>query len=85
MVSERSVKNTAGKNVHRRLGFTIFMDNVSRRIHPKTLREAFQEYGSVVDVYIAYGNAKRRNKPTVFAFVRFSNKFEAETTILKGN
>ncbi|GMJ03208.1 hypothetical protein HRI_003990000 [Hibiscus trionum] len=83
--SERSAKAAGENKVRRRLGVSIFVDNVSRRIHPKTLKEAFLEYGSMVDVYMAYRNQRKRNKPTVFAFVRFSKKEEAELAILKGN
>ncbi|GMJ02655.1 hypothetical protein HRI_003934700 [Hibiscus trionum] len=83
--SERSERTADCTMVRRRLGVSIFVDNVSRRIHLKTLKEAFQEYGTVVDVYMAYGNQKRRNKPIVFAFVRFSNKEEAKSAIQKGN
>ncbi|GMJ11561.1 hypothetical protein HRI_004825300 [Hibiscus trionum] len=73
------------KMVFRRVGVSIFVDNVSRRIRTATLIEAFSEYGSVVDAYIAYDNPKRRFKPAVFAFIRFRSVFEADRAILKGN
>ncbi|GMJ08960.1 hypothetical protein HRI_004565200 [Hibiscus trionum] len=81
---ENKVRRGENK-VRRRLGVSIFVDNVSRRIRPETLKQAFLEYGVVVDVYVAYGNQKRRFKPTVFAFVRFSKKEEAELAIQLGD
>ncbi|KAK8523153.1 hypothetical protein V6N12_047683 [Hibiscus sabdariffa] len=56
----------------RRPGVSIFVDNISRRIHQNTLKEAFQVYGRVVEVFIAYNSLKRLGKPTTFAFVSFS-------------
>ncbi|GMI63606.1 hypothetical protein HRI_000029900 [Hibiscus trionum] len=71
--------------VYRRLRFSLFIDNVSKRIHPSTLREAFWAYGTVVDVFVAYYNPKRRGKPTTFAFIRFSSLGEAMSAIAKSN
>ncbi|GMI96300.1 hypothetical protein HRI_003299300 [Hibiscus trionum] len=62
---------------HRREGFSVFVDNVSKRIHHSALREAFGSYGKVVDVFVAYKNMKRRLKPTTFALVRYNMKSEA--------
>ncbi|KAK8994597.1 hypothetical protein V6N11_045677 [Hibiscus sabdariffa] len=70
---------------HRRYGFPIFVDNVSKRIHQSSLREAFQTYGSVVDVFVAYKNQKRKNKATTFAFVRFRSQMEALGAIRLAN
>ncbi|KAK8517252.1 hypothetical protein V6N12_032448 [Hibiscus sabdariffa] len=60
-----------------RKGVAVFINNVSKRIHPTTLREAFSEYGKIHDVYIAFNNRKRRGLRSTFAFVRFSNVLEA--------
>ncbi|GMI80727.1 hypothetical protein HRI_001742000 [Hibiscus trionum] len=59
--------------VKRRLGQAVFINNVSKRIHHRTLGEAFSEYGTVLDVYIAYWNPSRQGKRTTFAFVRFNS------------
>ncbi|KAK8510658.1 hypothetical protein V6N12_055585 [Hibiscus sabdariffa] len=72
-------------NLRRRLGVSVFVDNVSKRIHQKALWEAFQVYGSVVDVYIALRNQKRKNKAATFAFVRFKSDREAAMVIERGN
>ncbi|GMJ13339.1 hypothetical protein HRI_005003100 [Hibiscus trionum] len=66
-------------------GFSVFVDNVSKRIHHLTLKEAFLTYGEVVDVFMAYKNRSRRNKLTTFAFVRFRTEREARMAINKGN
>ncbi|KAL4313036.1 hypothetical protein GQ457_01G021850 [Hibiscus cannabinus] len=67
--------------VLRRRGFSIFIDNISKRIHQRTLREAFQEYGIVKDVYIAYNNIKRIHVRLTFAFVRFDSEADARRAI----
>ncbi|KAK8635442.1 hypothetical protein V6N13_004179 [Hibiscus sabdariffa] len=60
-----------------RQGVSVFVNFVSKRIRPATLREAFQDYGKVTDVYITYHNPRRRRLSSTFAFVRFSNMWEA--------
>ncbi|KAL4282967.1 hypothetical protein GQ457_16G007830 [Hibiscus cannabinus] len=69
----------------RHTGFSVFIDNVSKRIHRTTLGEAFEEYGKVLDVFVAYHNIKRRSSATTFAFVRFRLKGEAQNAIVKAN
>ncbi|KAK8504526.1 hypothetical protein V6N12_017805 [Hibiscus sabdariffa] len=71
--------------VQRRSGFTLFVDNISKRIHHSSLGVAFQTYGKVEDVYIAYKNMKRRSKRTTFAFVRFRKAEDAERTVVEAN
>ncbi|KAE8726846.1 hypothetical protein F3Y22_tig00005974pilonHSYRG00134 [Hibiscus syriacus] len=56
---------------------TIFVNNVSKRIHPSSLKEAFKEYGAVSDVYVAFRNRRRLADRTTFAFVRFRSKHAA--------
>ncbi|KAL4348556.1 hypothetical protein GQ457_17G007420 [Hibiscus cannabinus] len=68
-----------------RIGYTVFVENVSKRIHVSALREAFQCYGQVADVYIAYWNRKRIKNPTTFAFVRFKTAEEAKCAARKGD
>ncbi|KAK9011946.1 hypothetical protein V6N11_040017 [Hibiscus sabdariffa] len=55
------------RRVNRR-GVLVFINNVSKRIQPSTLREAFQEYGNITDVYIAYYNPRRIRFESTFAF-----------------
>ncbi|KAK9020561.1 hypothetical protein V6N11_010581 [Hibiscus sabdariffa] len=56
-----------------------------RRIHQNTLHEAFQEYGKVLEVYIAYNSSKRQGKLTTFAFVRFDGEVDARKAIALSN
>ncbi|KAL4367675.1 hypothetical protein GQ457_05G016460 [Hibiscus cannabinus] len=62
-------------------GVFVFINYVSKRIQPSTLRKAFQEYGNVTDVYIAYYNPRRIRFESTFAFVRFSSVFEAMNAV----
>ncbi|GMJ05216.1 hypothetical protein HRI_004190800 [Hibiscus trionum] len=75
-MGDRASENGRGIS-HWRVGYTVFVDNVSKRIHHSALKEAFGSYGKVVDVFVAYRNRKRRLKPTTFAFIRFNKKVEA--------
>ncbi|KAK8483128.1 hypothetical protein V6N13_104339 [Hibiscus sabdariffa] len=63
------------ENIHG--GFVVFLNHVSKRIHPGALKEAFSEYGRVSDVYIAYNNVRRRDSQRTVAFIRFSKRSEA--------
>ncbi|GMI83978.1 hypothetical protein HRI_002067100 [Hibiscus trionum] len=87
LVSGRSesASGLVGAHVRRRSGVSIFIDNVSKRIHPNTLKEALKGYGVVTDTYIAYWNRSRRNNPTTFAFARFRSVREALEAVRKGN
>ncbi|KAL4309565.1 hypothetical protein GQ457_01G031530 [Hibiscus cannabinus] len=69
----------------KREGVSVFVNFVSKRIHPKTLREAFEAYGRIVDVFIAYNNAKRLGMRSTFAFVRFTSFKEALLAVEKAN
>ncbi|KAK8709743.1 hypothetical protein V6N13_060751 [Hibiscus sabdariffa] len=42
-----------------RVGVSIFVNFVSKNIHPQMLKVAFEEYGRVLDVYITYNNVRR--------------------------
>ncbi|GMI94885.1 hypothetical protein HRI_003157700 [Hibiscus trionum] len=55
----------------------FWTDNVSKRIYWTIFLDAFSVYGRVIDVFIAYKNLERRNKPTTFAFVRIGCEDEA--------
>ncbi|KAK9030560.1 hypothetical protein V6N11_031983 [Hibiscus sabdariffa] len=68
-----------------RRGFSVFVDNVSKRIPISALKEAFECYGQATDVYIAYWNRKRQRDRTTFAFVRFERSEEASRAVVEGN
>ncbi|KAK9015746.1 hypothetical protein V6N11_006840 [Hibiscus sabdariffa] len=72
-----SSRRSLVKARHHRAGVAIFVDFVSKRIHPTALEEAFEEYGRVLDVYVAYNNLRRLKKNYTFAFVRFCSLEEA--------
>ncbi|KAK8568765.1 hypothetical protein V6N12_007307 [Hibiscus sabdariffa] len=78
-------RSVASRAIRRRPGHTVFVENVSKRIHVSTLREVFQSYGQVVDVYIAYWNRKRVRNSTTFAFVRFMSPEEARGAVRMGD
>ncbi|GMJ09231.1 hypothetical protein HRI_004592300 [Hibiscus trionum] len=74
-----------GRIGSRRLGFTVFVNYVSKRIHYRTLKEAFEGYGSVRDVFVAYNSLRRRGSSSTFAFVRFKSLDEAKNAVKEGN
>ncbi|XP_038994308.1 uncharacterized protein LOC120118301 [Hibiscus syriacus] len=65
--------------------WSIFVNNVSKRIHSSRLKDAFQSYGEVIDVFIAYRSKKRLSAGSTFAFVRFRNKFGANTAVRRAD
>ncbi|KAL4366522.1 hypothetical protein GQ457_05G033590 [Hibiscus cannabinus] len=81
---ERRERRVA-RHSRERSGYSIFVDNVSKRIHYTSLKEAFQVYGEVLDVYIAYRNRRRRYEKTTFAFIRFRGEEEAKRAIESGS
>ncbi|GMI98329.1 hypothetical protein HRI_003502200 [Hibiscus trionum] len=81
----RSGAARGGVNHRHRQGVSVFIDNISRRIHRSALGVAFSGYGRVTDVFIAYKNKKRSHKPTTFAFIRFRNLADAKRAIAEGN
>ncbi|GMI93741.1 hypothetical protein HRI_003043400 [Hibiscus trionum] len=68
-----------------RQGFTVFINNVSKRIHYATLKEAFNIYGEVLDSYITYRSLARKRSQTTFAFIRFKTQAGAKRAIDKGD
>ncbi|XP_039006146.1 uncharacterized protein LOC120133680 [Hibiscus syriacus] len=64
---------------------TVFVNNVSKRIHSETLKETFQAYGVVTDVFIAYRSRRRETVGSTFAFVRFRSKSEADTAVRRAD
>ncbi|KAK9042894.1 hypothetical protein V6N11_071248 [Hibiscus sabdariffa] len=75
----------SSRELRRRLGHTVFVENVSKRIHVSALKEAFQCYGQVVDVYIAYRNKKHLRDLTTFSFVRFKSIEDADCAARSGD
>ncbi|KAK8592849.1 hypothetical protein V6N12_044942 [Hibiscus sabdariffa] len=69
----------------RRGGFVVFVNNVSKRIHQSTLKEAFADYGTIIDVYIAYNSRKRVHRGDTFAFFRYETSEEVARAIELGN
>ncbi|KAL4279661.1 hypothetical protein GQ457_03G013330 [Hibiscus cannabinus] len=92
-LSGRKMDNVSGRWKHKstvcfarnRRGFTVFINNVSKRIHRRTLWEEFQEYGYVSDVFIAYNNIKRRSRKITFTFVRSEREEDAIRAINRAN
>ncbi|XP_039027669.1 serine/arginine-rich splicing factor SC35-like [Hibiscus syriacus] len=80
---ERSLAGE-GRSDRRRRGFSVFVDNVGKRVSQATLRDLFQAYGVVLDVYIAYSNPRRKLKSSTFAFVRYKNRDDACQAVTKG-
>ncbi|GMI67050.1 hypothetical protein HRI_000374300 [Hibiscus trionum] len=62
--------------------FTLFIENLSEKLHWQGLWFAFGRYGDVVDAFIA---RKRNGRGRRFGFVRFGNKFEAVRAIKRLN
>ncbi|KAL4318738.1 hypothetical protein GQ457_18G015890 [Hibiscus cannabinus] len=66
-------------------GVSVFVNYVRKRIHQTTLKDAFSEYGKVIDTYIAYHNLKRIKNNYTFAFVRFACWEDAVRAVERGN
>ncbi|KAE8659943.1 hypothetical protein F3Y22_tig00116959pilonHSYRG00044 [Hibiscus syriacus] len=62
-------------------GFTVFVNYVNKRTLISSLKEAFQVYGDVLDVFIVYNRMKRKSVGYTFAFVRFRNRFEVNLAV----
>ncbi|GMI65214.1 hypothetical protein HRI_000190700 [Hibiscus trionum] len=78
-------EGTEGSFGSRRSGFTVFVNYVSKRIHYRTLKEAFEGYGFVRDVFVAYNSPRRRESSSTFAFVRFKTLVEAKKAVKEGD
>ncbi|KAE8729357.1 hypothetical protein F3Y22_tig00003721pilonHSYRG00352 [Hibiscus syriacus] len=62
--------------------YTIFIENVSEKIHWKRLGSIFGSHGQVIDAFIP---KKRNSKGFRFGFIRFATIEEARTAISKMN
>ncbi|GMJ08041.1 hypothetical protein HRI_004473300 [Hibiscus trionum] len=67
------------------MGFSVFIDNLSKNIHIETLKRSLALAGEILDVYVAYNNPKRRARPTTLAFVRFRDENAARRAIRENN
>ncbi|KAK8689606.1 hypothetical protein V6N13_088320 [Hibiscus sabdariffa] len=75
---ERAVqKSGVGKSSSNSV-VTMFVSNISHRIHRKGLWASFAHHGEVVDVFIPL---KRSKDGSRFGFVRFSNMIDAQRAI----
>ncbi|XP_039031854.1 serine/arginine-rich splicing factor 8-like [Hibiscus syriacus] len=54
--------------------WTVFVDNLSKRVTRKTLKEIFHQQGSVVRVYIPNYSNKPNYRNYTFAFVQLANE-----------
>ncbi|KAL4384130.1 hypothetical protein GQ457_15G008570 [Hibiscus cannabinus] len=54
--------------------WTVFVDNLSRRVPRGAIWELFSHYGKVFQVFISMANKKPRYQDSTFAFVRFVNE-----------
>ncbi|KAK8613480.1 hypothetical protein V6N13_101242 [Hibiscus sabdariffa] len=75
------VDSRSGAARRSREGFPVFVNFVSKRIHWRSLKEAFSAYGKVLGVYIAYNNPKRLDKRYTFAFIRFAHSLDAQKAV----
>jgi cold-inducible RNA-binding protein len=61
----------------------LYVGNMSFKTTEAALRDAFTQFGSVTDVYIA--NDRETGRPRGFAFVTFSTAEEAKLAVEKMN
>ncbi|GMJ13314.1 hypothetical protein HRI_005000600 [Hibiscus trionum] len=61
--------------------WTLFVDNLSRRVHRGALRELFNHHGKVVRVFIPNNNRKSKYRTSTFAFVSVANRTDMEKMI----
>ncbi|KAK8546921.1 hypothetical protein V6N13_093960 [Hibiscus sabdariffa] len=65
--------------------WTVFVDNLSRRVSRGALWELFSYYGRVNHVFISMTNKKPKYKVSTFAFVRFGSEKAMNLAIEKTN
>ncbi|KAL4313241.1 hypothetical protein GQ457_01G035070 [Hibiscus cannabinus] len=59
--------------------FSVFVGNLSPKVHWRYLKKLFQRYGRVLDVFIPHKTDLSGSK---FGFVRFPSMREAETSVI---
>ncbi|KAK8605346.1 hypothetical protein V6N13_102128 [Hibiscus sabdariffa] len=62
--------------------FTLFVENLSEKLHRQGLWHTFGRYGDVLDAFIA---RKRNRAGKRFGFVRFGKRIDAERAIERSN
>ncbi|KAI8784570.1 serine/arginine-rich splicing factor 2 [Biomphalaria glabrata] len=70
--SRRGPPNIAGL-------YSVKVDNIPYKTTPDELRETFERFGDVGDVYIPRDRFTRKSRG--FAFVRFVNKHDAQDSV----
>ncbi|EOX91876.1 Uncharacterized protein TCM_000936 [Theobroma cacao] len=75
---QRDLSNNWRSSIH-----SIFVTNLSRRVTTQGLKDFFDVYGRVRDVFISL--KQNPNKTTTFAFVRYKETWEMERAILQNN
>lgn len=68
---------------HHSMNSKLYVGNMSFKTTEAALRDAFGQFGSVTDVYIA--NDRETGRPRGFAFVTFSTDTEAKLAAEKMN
>ncbi|GMI98326.1 hypothetical protein HRI_003501900 [Hibiscus trionum] len=61
--------------------WTVFIDNLSKRVQRSALKELFEFHGKVKRVYIPYRNPRPKYSESTFAFVAFGTKEEQQKAI----
>ncbi|KAL4312348.1 hypothetical protein GQ457_01G050470 [Hibiscus cannabinus] len=67
------------------VGWTVFVDNLSRRVSRGALWELFSHHGKVNHVFIPLKNKKPKYRFSTFAFVRFDSEKAMNRAIEKTN
>ncbi|XVE65334.1 hypothetical protein DITRI_Ditri07aG0172700 [Diplodiscus trichospermus] len=80
-----SLRDKCGSPDWRANLFSLFIDNLSRRVFRGALWDFFFEFGRVMDVFVSLGGNGNGAKETTYAFVRFKFKSELRKAIEGGN
>ncbi|GMI93504.1 hypothetical protein HRI_003019700 [Hibiscus trionum] len=81
--TENSSEKNKGTQAGKPVSWSIFVDNLSKRVSRSALRGLFNLHGKVVRIFIPVVNRKEKYRNSTFAFVSMSNKLEMEEAILK--
>ncbi|XVF04126.1 hypothetical protein REPUB_Repub05bG0055200 [Reevesia pubescens] len=79
------VLRTGAKEDWRSKLFTVFVDNLSFRVAKPALREVFNVYGKVCDLYIPVNGGIRKGRTSNFSFIRYFYEDEMWKAIEGGN
>ncbi|KAE8675548.1 RecQ-mediated genome instability protein 1 [Hibiscus syriacus] len=84
---ERECKFSYGKDreVHGGGIWSVFVDNLSRRVSRRALGEHFSYHGKVIRVFIPFINNRPKYKDCTFAFVHFASKEDLCNAVEKMN